>query len=67
MAQTVKNPPAMQETQARSLGHKDPLEEEMATHSSIPAWRVPWREELGELWSMESQRVKTLLIYFGLY
>ena len=48
----MKNPPAMQETQARSLGHKDPLEEEMATHSSIPAWRVPWTEEPGGLQSM---------------
>ena len=41
MAQTVKRLPAMQETQVRSLGHEDPLEKEMATHSSIPAWRIP--------------------------
>ena len=45
MAQTVKNPPAMQETWVPSLGPEDPLEEEMATHSSIFAWRVPWTEE----------------------
>ena len=41
------NPPAMQETQVRSLGQEDPLEEGMATHSSILAWRTPWTEELG--------------------
>ena len=41
MAQTVKNPPAMQETWVRSLGREDPLEEGMATHSSILAWRIP--------------------------
>ena len=54
----VKNPPAMQETQVRSLGQEDPLEKEMATHSSIIAWRTPWTEELGRLQSMESQRVR---------
>ena len=43
----------MQETQVRSLGRKDPLEEEMATHSSILAWEIPWREEPGGLQSME--------------
>ena len=47
MAQTVKNPPAMQETWVRSLGWKDPLEEGMTTHSSILAWRIPWTEEPG--------------------
>ena len=46
----------MQETQVRSLGQEDPLEEEMATHSSI-AWRIPWTEEPGGLQSMGSQRV----------
>jgi len=51
----VKNPPAMQETQVRSLGQKDPLEKEMATHSNILAWRIPWTEELGRLQSMGSQ------------
>ena len=48
MAQLVKNPPAMQETQemwVQSLGKDDPLEEEMATHSSILAWRIPWTKE----------------------
>ena len=49
VAQTVKNPPAMRETWVRSLGWKDPLEEKMATHSSIPAWRIPWMEEPGRL------------------
>ena len=48
----------MQETQVRSLGPKDPQEEEMAAHSSILAWRIPWTEESGGLWSMGSQRVR---------
>ena len=58
MAQMVKNLPAMQETQIQALGQEDPLEKEMATHSSIPAWRIPWTEEPGGLQSMGSQRVK---------
>ena len=56
---TVKNPPAMQEPQemwVRSLGQEDPLEEGMATHSSILAWRIPWTEEPGRLQSIGSQR-----------
>ena len=53
----VKNSPAVQETQVQSLGWEDPLEEGMATHSSIPAWRIPWTEEPGGLQSMGSQRV----------
>ena len=57
MAQTVKNLPAMQETQVRSLGLEDPLEETMATHSSILAWRIPWTEEPGGLQSIGPQRV----------
>ena len=57
MAQTVKNLLAMQETQVRSLGQKDPLEKGMTTHSSILAWRIPWMEEPGGLQSMKSQRV----------
>ena len=60
MAQQVKNLPAMQETQemqVRSLGQKDPLEE-MATHSSILAWEIPWTEEPGGLQSKGSQRVR---------
>ena len=47
----------MQETGAQSLGWEDPLEEEMTTHSSILAWKIPWTEEPGRLQSMESQRV----------
>ena len=58
MAQTVKYLPAMWETQVRSLGWEDALEKEMATHSSILAWRIPWTEELGGLQSMELQRVR---------
>ena len=51
------NPPAMQETQeTRSLGWEDPLEKEMATHSSILAWEIPWAEEPGRLQSMWSQK-----------
>ena len=53
----VKNPPAMQETQVQSLGREAPLEEGMATHSSILAWRIPWTEESGGLQSIGSQRV----------
>ena len=57
MAQTVKRLPAMRETRLRYLGWEDPLEKEMATHSSILAWRIPWTEEPGGLQSMGSQRV----------
>ena len=53
----VKNLSAMQETRVQSLGWEDPLEEEMATHSSIPAWRISWTEEPGRLQFMELQRV----------
>ena len=55
VVQLVKNLPAMQETQVQSLGQKDPLEKEMATHSTILAWRIPWTEEPGRLQSVESQ------------
>ena len=58
MAQTVKNLPAMEETQVQSLGHEDPLEKEMATHSSILAWRIPCTEEPGGLQSMGLQKVE---------
>ena len=58
VAQPVKNPPAMWETWVRSLGWEDPLEEGMATHSTILAWRVPWTEEPGGLQSMGLQRVR---------
>ena len=57
MARTVKILPAMQETWVRKLGLEDPLEKSMATHSSIPAWRIPWTKEPGGLQSMGSQRV----------
>ena len=57
IAQAVENLPAMQETQVRFLGWEDPLKEEMATNSSILAWRIPWREEPGSLQSMGSTRV----------
>ena len=57
MARTVKHLPTMRETQVQSLGGEDPLEKEMATHSSILAWRIPPTEELGKLQSTGSQRV----------
>jgi len=57
VAQMVKRLPAMQETWVRSVGQEDPMEKEMATHSSILAWRIPWTEEPGRLQSMGSQRV----------
>ena len=57
VVQTVKNLPAMQESWVRSLGWEDPLEKEMATHSSILAWKIQWTEEPGGLQSMGSQRV----------
>ena len=58
MVQTVKRLPAMQETWVKSLGWEDPLEKEMATHSSILAWKIPWMEKPGRLQSMGSKRVK---------
>ena len=58
VAQTVKNLPAVQETRVRSVGWEDPLEKEMATHSSILAWKISWTEEPGGLQSMELQRVR---------
>ena len=57
VAQMVQNLPAMRDTRVQSLGQEDPLEEEMATHSRILAWRTPWTEEPGGLQSMRSQRV----------
>ena len=56
MAQMVKRLPTMRETQVQSLGREDPLEKEMATHSSILAWKIPWTEELGWLLSMGFSR-----------
>ena len=58
VAWTVKRLPTMQETLVRSLGREGPLEKEMATHSSIHAWKIPWTEEPDGLQSMESQRVR---------
>ena len=58
VAQIVKNLPATQETQVRSLGQEDPLQKGMVTHSSILAWRTLWTEEPGGLQSIESQRVE---------
>ena len=57
VAQTVKRLPAMRETQVQSLGREDSLEKEMATHSSILAWKIPWTEEHGELQSTGWKRV----------
>ena len=57
----VKNLPAIQEVWVQSLGQEDPLEEEMATRSSILAWRIPWIEESGGLQSMGSQKESTQL------
>ena len=68
MAQTVKRLPTMRETRVQSLGQEDPLEKEMATHSSILAWKIPWTEEPGRLQSVGSLRVRhdwvTLLSLF---
>ena len=58
VAQRLKRLPPMWETRVRALGREDPLEKEMATHSSILAWRIPWMEEPGRLQSTGSQRVR---------
>ena len=57
VAQTIKNLPAIQETWVQSPSREESLKEEMATHSSILAWDIPWTEELGRLSTMGSQRV----------
>ena len=57
VAQRLKPLPEMRKARVRSLGQEDPLEKEMASHSSTLAWRIPWREEPGRLQSMGSQRV----------
>ena len=54
----VKNLPVMQEAQVPSLGPEDPLERALATHSSVLAWRIPWTEKPGRLWSIGLQRVE---------
>ena len=59
MAQTVKRLPTVRETWVRSLGQEDPLEKEMATHSSIRVWRIPWTEEPGGLQCMGSEESDT--------
>ena len=59
MSQSVKNPPAMQKTQVRTLDQEDPLERKMATHSSILAWETPWTEEPGGLQYIGSQESDT--------
>ena len=64
VVQKVKNLPAMQETWVHFLGWEDPLEKEMATHSSILAWRTPWTEQPGRLQSMGSRRVRHSLSDF---
>ena len=70
VAQRLKRLPPMWETRVQSLGREDPLEKEMATHSSTIAWKIPWTEELGRLQSMGSQRVghnwATSLLHFRL-
>ena len=58
VAPLAKNLPAVQETQVQSLGWEDPLEKEMATHSSVLAWEIPWTEEPGRLQSMRSRKVR---------
>ena len=71
VAQTVKRLSTMQDTQVRSLGRKDPLEKEMATHSSTIAWKIPWMEEPDTLQSMgtrtESDTTERLHFHFYLY
>ena len=72
IAQRLKRLPAMRETRVRSLGWEDPLEKEMATHSSILAWRISWTEEPGGLQSTGSQRVgqdwaTSLSLYFHMH
>ena len=57
MSAVVKNPTAMQKMQVWSLGQEDSMEEETATHASIPAWKIPWTDESGRLQSKGSQRV----------
>ena len=68
MAQTVRSLPEMQETWVRSLGQEDPLEKEMAIHSNILPWKIPWTEELGGLQSMgrkESDTTERLHFHFS--
>ena len=64
IAQSIKNLPAMQETRVRFLGREDPPEKEMAIHSSMLAWKIPWPEELGGLQSLGLQELDTTLRFF---
>ena len=67
VTQMVKNLPAMQETRVQSLGQEDPMKKVMASHSSIPAWRIPWIEEPGGLQSKElniTEQLTLLLSHF---
>ena len=66
VAQTVKNPPAMQETQVQSLGREDPLEKKLATRSRILAWSIPWTEEIGRLSRKESDTTELPTLHFSL-
>ena len=67
MVQRLKHLPAMWETWVRSLGQEDPLEKEMATHSSILAWRIPWTEELGGLQSTGHKELDTTDFTFTIF
>ena len=67
VAQTVKNPSAMQETQVRSLSWEDPLEKGMATHSNIFAWRITWTEEPGGLFSSWSHKKSDTTEWLNIY
>ena len=67
VAQMVKHLPSMQETQVPALGWEDPLEKEMATHSSTPAWKIPWMEEPGRLQSRGSQKSRKWLSDFSFF
>ena len=61
----VKNLPTMQETWLRSLGQEDPLEKEMATHSSTLAWRIPWTEEPGGLLALRGHKVSMMMALYN--
>ena len=67
VAQTVKRPPAMRETRVRFLGQEDPLEKEMAIHSSTLAWKIPWTEEPDRVQSMGPAKSRTRLSDFTLF
>ena len=62
MSQSIKNPPVMKEMRVRSRSQEDPLKKEMATHSSILAWRIPWMEEPGRPQCLRSQESNTVVV-----